>query len=348
MNADFFLILVSLGWASSFLTATPAPPSSLSLRSGFNETIRVPKLSRAAVGDEKVVRVRALPPDVLLITARKPGKTMVRAWGANGEVVYPVEVLAIENVDSVRTDGDSDVIRIALEFIEVSGAVGESLGIRWPDAFHFSGGAGFQGDGSSSGLNYSASITSGKGLLGTLVRRGLAKILARPELFVRTGEEASFHSGGEYPVAYSTASQGSFHRRVDWKPYGLTIKVRPRSTDQLHIQSDVALELSELNHANGTEGIPSLTRRKLDTKTNSLDGETIILSGLLRQSQGKGNEGTPLLSDLPLIGSLFGQRTKSSEESELFMTVTYTFTTREKNRQKLQDWQSRVAQREVN
>ncbi len=312
------------------------------MRHGFNETVKVPGLSRAAVGDQKIVRARALPPDVLLITARAPGRTVVRAWGTQGEIVIPIEVATPEVAGEPAPEGESNVIRIAVEFLEVSAAAGEHLGLKLPDAIQFTGAAALQGGGAGVTGSYTANATSARGLFQSLVRKGLAKILARPELFVRAGEEASFHSGGEYPVAYSTASYGSFHRRIDWKPYGLSLKVKPSSHDRLHIHSEVHLELSELNQAQAAEGIPSLSRRKLDTKTSSLDGETIILSGLLRHTEGTTREGIPILSDIPLIGGLFGQRGESKEDTELFMTVTYSFTTRARTQKRLRDWQSRV------
>jgi len=56
------------------------------------------------------------------------------------------------------------------------------------------------------------------------------------------------------------------------------VKVRPQSSDQIHLQSDIALEISEPNTALSVNGVPALTRRKLDTKMNSLDGETVVLS----------------------------------------------------------------------
>ena len=322
--------------------AAAALPTPLSLRNGFNETVKVPGLSRAAVGDQKVARARALPPDTLLITAMKPGRTVVRAWGSQGEVVIPIEVAAPEAAGEPLPEGESNVIRIAVEFLEVSAAAGEHLGMKLPDAIQFSASAALQGGASGAAGTYTANATSARGLFHSLVKKGLAKILARPELFVRAGEEASFHSGGEYPVAYSTASQGAFHRRVDWKPYGLSLRVKPQSADRLHIHSEVHLELSELNQAQASEGIPSLSRRKLDTKTSSLDGETIILSGLLRHTESTQNEGIPILSDIPLIGGLFGQRGEQKEDTELFMTVTYSFTTRARTQKRLRDWQSRV------
>jgi len=334
--------------------AAPAPPLppgtagnlnvkiNLNLRAGFNETIKVPGLLRAAVGDQKVIRARALPPDVLLLTALKPGKTLVRAWGSAGEKVFHVDVASAEAIDRSGPEGESNVIRIAVEFIEVSSSAGESLGLKLPEAIQFSASSALQGDALSSAWNYTANATSSRGLFQSLVKKGLAKVLARPELFVRTGEEASFHSGGEYPVAYSTASQGAFHRRVDWKPYGLSLKVRPQSHDRLNIHSEVQLELSELNQANATDGLPSLTRRKLDTKTSSLDGETIVLSGLLRQTKGNTREGIPVLSDIPLLGGLFGQRGETIEDTELFMTVNYSFSTRAKNLRAVRDLEERI------
>ncbi|MEQ1843243.1 MAG: type II/III secretion system protein, partial [Verrucomicrobiales bacterium] len=87
-----------------------------------------------------------------------------------------------------------------------------------------------------------------------LAQTGDAKLIASPELFVREGEEATFHSGGEFPVSTSSENYGRFHRHVEWKPFGVHLKVRPQSFDGLHISSEINVEISELNAGLAVDG----------------------------------------------------------------------------------------------
>jgi pilus assembly protein CpaC len=125
------------------------------------------------------------------------------------------------------------VVKVALQFLEVSRLRSESLGIKWPQAeIISSSGAvhiGQQGESGFSGLNYAVNFGTSKTLIQHLITEGAAKIVAAPNLFVRLGENATFHSGGEIPVSSASEGYGRIHRKVDWKPYGLTVKVKPES-----------------------------------------------------------------------------------------------------------------------
>jgi len=311
---------------SFFSQAIAAPePLSLSVARHFSQSLRIPRLARAAVADVKVAKVRALPPHTLLITGVSVGRTVVRAWDDAGR-----ETAYIVNVSSAETAGEPDpVVKISLEFLEFNTSLKEGLGVRWPEALHFVGSAALTGNLDSSGMNYSAGFTTAQGWIQHLVRKGWAKLLARPDLFVRLGEQATFQSGGEFPVSTSQENYGRTVRRVEWKPYGLNVRVKPHSADGVHLATDIRVEISELNPGGGMDGVPGLTRRMVETKMNSIDGETVVLSGLVRQATGEAKEGLPFLSDIPLIGAwLFGSTSSTREETEIFMGITLSFATR--------------------
>jgi pilus assembly protein CpaC len=223
-------------------------------------------------------------------------------------------------------------------------ALGQSLGVRWPDAIRFSAAAIGRGDGGTTGLNYTVSFGSAQGWISHLVREGWARILASPDLYVRLGEEASFHSGGEFPVPSTSENYGRYQHHIEWKPFGLTVKVRPQSGDKFHINSDIRVAISEVSPATAIDGIPGLTRRDLTTKMSSQDGETVILSGLLRQASSQEKTSVPLLARIPLLGSLlFSHRSERSEGSEILMAVTFSLTTRSRDRERLEEFKSRFA-----
>lgn len=315
---------------------------SLTLGTGTSQSIQVEQLASAAVANAKIARARAIPPSTLVVTALRPGITTLRVWNDDGvEEAYSVEVISADLWRSDRSKGKG-VVRVALEFIEIDSTLSQTLGIRWPDILRFSGSVIAGGDMATSGLNYSAAFQSAQGFVSQLVQDGWAKILARPELYVRLGEQGKFHSGGEFPVQTSSQNVGGIQQRVEWKKFGMSVEVRPQSIDTLTIQSDVHLEVSEPSTPSGASGIPSLIRRQIDTKISSEDGETVILSGLVRETESRREEGLPILRDIPLLGSLlFSSTEKKREGTELLMALTVSYSTRATNRQRRAEVQRR-------
>lgn len=333
-----FSLMVSLSLASEL------PVQKVFLEKGMSETLKVKGLTRVAVANSKVLKAKALPPDRVLITGVKKGETMVRVWtSSNVETAYRVTVTGENTRIPTSATGREGVVKVALEFLELDFALSQSSGIRWPETVQFSALSQLQGDTNMSGLNYSVSFASAKGWVNHLVKEGWAKIVANPELYVRLGEEANFHSGGEFPVSTSSENYGKTHRHVEWKPWGLTAKVRPVSEDELHFSSDITLEISEVNLAQAVDGIPGLTRRRLVTKMNSMDGETVILSGLLKQSSSSEKAGLPVLGSIPVLGSLlFGAKSKGGEETELLMSVTFSMSTKARETDRIERLQNRL------
>ncbi len=290
---------------------------------GMAETQSAPNVIRIAVGNSKIAKVKAVPPNHFWITGLKVGNTSVTTWDSLGhERQFEVRVLSDDAffVNSNHTD----VVKIALEFIELDTRASSQLGIRWPDSVQFGGKASYSSE--LSGLNYMGQLVTAKGMIQHLMHEGTAKMIANPDLYVRLGELATFHSGGEFPVSMAVESFGGIRKQIQWKPYGLTVKVTPKSPDRRMISSDISAEISELDPNFMIEGVPALTKRNVNTKMKSIDGETVIISGLIRRKSADGKTGLPLLSQIPLIGGLlFGTTEKQHEEMELFMSITLSF-----------------------
>lgn len=302
---------------------------------GLSENLTVPGISRVAVSHSRLVRARAAPPSTLVLTGLHPGRATVTVWAGNRIAAsLDIQVVASSAFDLATDRGKHSVVKVALEFLEMDLSVSRLVGLRWPEAIQFSPLATFE---KTTGLNYSAAFSSARGMLQHLMKEGWAKLLAHPELAVRLGEEAIFHSGGEVPVATSTENHGRFHREIQWKPFGLTVRVRPQSADYLHVQSDIRVEISELNRGAAVEGVPGLTKRTLETKMNSIDGETVVLTGLVRHSLSKDKHSTPGLHSLPVVGPLFAAHADYREENELFIAVTFSFTEPHKERAEVRD-----------
>ncbi len=315
-------------------TSPNVPIERVVLPLGANRTLNIKGLRRAALVNPKVARARTAPPHQLLITAKAKGKTWLRTWSHDGsERVYSIEVVPAHLAEGV----ESSAVKVALQFLELDASGRRETGVRWPELLSATGSGVLAGTGSGAALSYTVGLASTRGWLQQLVREGHAKLLANPELYVRLGEEASFSSGGELPVPTTSENFGRTQKHVEWKPFGMLVKVKPESADTYHLHSDVFAELSEVNASNAIDGIPALNRRKLTTKVNSLDGETVLLSGLVRQLQSFQDEGMPVLKDIPILGGLFSSRTRTHESQEILMAMTLSVVTRSDS---LDRWES--------
>ena len=302
---------------------------------GQSVVLKIPKLLQAAVANGKIVKVRARPPSELLITAMKPGVTSVRAWAEGGtELHYEVNVLPPDVSATLDPLLGQSVVRITLEFIELDGSLTRNIGVHWPDSISLLGTGTWHSDPSMTGVNLTGSFATAKMWVDHLVSDGWARLLANPEIYVRMGEEATFHSGGELPVTSASESYGKTFRHVEWKPFGLTVKVRPKSADLAHIASDVKVEVSEVNRSQVVDGVPSLTRRKVETKMFSKDNQTVLLSGLRREIASQEKSAFPILGNVPIVGFFFTDSRGGSEETEILISITFSSAPQNTHREK--------------
>ncbi len=154
--------------------------------------------------------------------------------------------------------------------------------------------------------------------LKALESNGQAQILASPNLLCRSGGEARFHAGGEFPIRLISRQT----RDVHWKQHGVLLKVKPKADFQGAMSIEVETEVSLLDMANAVDGIPALKTNRVKSHFDLPGKRTIALSGLIKQSLGDSKEGLPLLSSLPVLGPLFSSRKFLAEQSELVIFVT--------------------------
>ena len=295
-----------------------------------NQTLTIANLSRVAVGNSKIIKVKTIPPSTILLTGLSLGKTSLRVWDEKErEKSFLVTVVPPESLESSPFNLRGQVARVSLQFLEINESISRNSGVQWPESLTFSGAGVIQGSAASAGINYSLSFSTASGFLQFLLKEGWARIVASPELYVRLGEQAVFHSGGEFPVTTGSDSFGRYQRKVDWKKYGLTAKVKPESPDQIHFQTDIQLEISELDHSYQVDNIPSIVARNFVTKMDSIDGETVILSGLVRQTNQVEEQKIPILGEIPILGSwLFTRHGSGRKDTDLLMAVTIGMTSK--------------------
>jgi pilus assembly protein CpaC len=166
----------------------------------------------------------------------------------------------------------------------------------------------------------------GMDLMGSLdlnESNGLVNILAEPTLTALSGETASFLAGGEFPIPISQ-SLGSV--TVEYKQYGVGLAFSPIVLDNGRISMRVRPEVSELSNEgsvriNGFQ-VPALITRRTETTVELGSGQSMMISGLLRNVSNSTISRTPFLGSLPVIGALFRSNGFRRAETELVIVVT--------------------------
>ena len=151
-----------------------------------------------------------------------------------------------------------------------------------------------------------------------LERSGSALTLASPRLSARSGGKAELTVGGEVPVVTSSISGPS----VEYKDFGILLNIEPKlyGTDQ--ISTTVKAEISQLDKANQIGEYPAFKTRRTENDVQLRVGETLVLSGLVTEDSQTSREGIAFLKDLPVVGSLFSNKSFKGNRTELVIFIT--------------------------
>ena len=165
--------------------------------------------------------------------------------------------------------------------------------------------------------------------LDAATEHGLARILAEPTLTTLSGQEATFVSGGEFPIPVPQ-SLGAV--TIVFKQYGIIVKFVPVVLNSGHINLTLNVSVSELATGNtvnvnlpGTSSsfiIPSLTERSATGVVELSDGQTIGLAGMLNETTTSLVTQFPGLGSIPVLGALFRSQSYQKGETELVILVT--------------------------
>ncbi len=172
------------------------------------------------------------------------------------------------------------------------------------------------------GINLGATIEA-------LEVRGLAEVLAEPNLLAKNGKQASFLAGGEYPVPVAQTGAtggGSAPITIQFKEYGIMLNFIPTITTRGTIRLQVSPEVSALDFGNavniGGATVPALTVRRVNTEVELADGQSFIIGGLLDNRETEAFQKIPFLGDIPVLGKFFTSMSRNRTNTELIVLVT--------------------------
>jgi general secretion pathway protein D len=160
---------------------------------------------------------------------------------------------------------------------------------------------------------------------------GEAQLLAKPQLRITEGQKANLVIGDKIPIPLTTFNTSNTIggtivpiTSFQYQDVGIKIEIEPRVHHNQEVTLKVKIEVSNLgsNVSFNGQTQPTISTRTFDTTIRLQDGETNLLAGLLRTDDTKNDQGIPGLSDLPLIGRLFSNKTHTSAHTDVILTLT--------------------------
>ncbi|MDW8050876.1 MAG: hypothetical protein RMJ83_00165 [Armatimonadota bacterium] len=152
------------------------------------------------------------------------------------------------------------------------------------------------------------------------------RLLANPRVATLDGRPATIFIGDEvnFVKLIQQTPQGA-NVQTDSVRAGIILNVLPRVHEDnsitLQIRPEVSVITGFLKVPGGGE-LPQLARRSAETTIRVGNGETVIIGGLIRESDIRSIQKVPILGDLPFLGYLFRRTSTTREKSEIVITLT--------------------------
>ena len=154
-------------------------------------------------------------------------------------------------------------------------------------------------------------------MINALKTQGVVRTLAEPNVTAISGQPAKVVVGGEIP--YTIISDNG--NTVNFKEYGVILKFTPVVLSSGRISLNINTEVSDID-TSLSSSVPALKKRGAETTVEVPSGGAIAIGGLLRDNISKTINGTPGLSDLPILGALFKSDAYQRQQTELVVFVT--------------------------
>ena len=170
------------------------------------------------------------------------------------------------------------------------------------------------------------------------------KVISSPHIIASNNKEAKIQVGSSQPILTSTYSYGSaatsgtvvtpstapatgvIEGSIEYKDIGIILSVTPRISDGGLVSMEISIENSTVNASaiplGNLQNVPVFGKKTAKTILSVMEGQTIVLGGLIADSKEKITSGIPLLSKIPIIGALFGFQTYEKKRDELILLMT--------------------------
>ncbi len=154
-----------------------------------------------------------------------------------------------------------------------------------------------------------------------------ADVLSAPTLLTADNEEAMIVVGENLPFVGSASANaglpGQIFNSVERQNVGITLDIVPQVSEGDYVKLDLYEEVSNVVNgtANNTLG-PTTTIRSASTSVLIQNHRTAVVGGLLASQDTLDNQGVPFISDIPVIGNFFSNKSTDKQKDNLIVFLT--------------------------
>lgn len=160
--------------------------------------------------------------------------------------------------------------------------------------------------------------------LNALASNSDVNILSNPNLLVVDNEKATITVGRNvpFPVSSGFSSTGQPVISYQRQDVGITLEVTPQINEANEVTMDLSLEVAEVEEGSDGGGGFTTSERKTENVVVVRDNQTIVIGGLIGNTDTKGSSKIPILGDIPLIGFLFRGKSDTERKTNLLIFLT--------------------------
>lgn len=156
------------------------------------------------------------------------------------------------------------------------------------------------------------------------------KVLSTPSVVVIDNQIATLQVGDEIPIQTGSATvltgNNTIANTTDYRSTGIILRVVPRINANGNVKLDIEQEISNpvANSSSSTATnplTPTVSTRKVRSSVSVASGQTVLLAGLISDTQNKTRSGIPGLDQIPGIGAVFSQSEKTIKRTELIIFI---------------------------
>jgi len=160
-----------------------------------------------------------------------------------------------------------------------------------------------------------------------------AKVISAPSIIATDSMEASINVGQSVPTVSSVAASGvqiggstAFANNINNVDTGVKLSITPRINASgvvtLKIDQNVSAPTPPPTGVNVPGNTPSFSERNVKTQVTIQDGDTISIGGIIQESDSTTSAGIPFLHRIPVVGFVFGSKSRSTSRTELIIFLT--------------------------
>jgi general secretion pathway protein D len=162
-------------------------------------------------------------------------------------------------------------------------------------------------------------------VLQALQTNGVLNVLSTPNIMTSDNKEAEIFVGENVPFLSGTnlTSTGLSQQSIERKDTGIILKIKPQISEGEYIKLDIYQEISAVKDF-GTATNPNLGSTKRSAKTSVVvkNTDTVVIGGLIQDTDQVTESKIPFLGDIPFLGWLFKTKNTTREKTNLLILLT--------------------------